>query len=53
MKHKTEVIDQEALHFRSTYEIKGDEDDYIIRVNLGSLSANIPLQLDEMKIPLR
>ncbi|WP_430788336.1 DUF4179 domain-containing protein [Virgibacillus flavescens] len=54
--HDIKVVDKEDLRFRSSFDIsKLDEfikEDYVVRVSLGSLSANIPVELEPVKISL-
>ncbi|MDP1421594.1 hypothetical protein Q8G35_25330 [Peribacillus simplex] len=56
MKHSIKVLDEKELRFRSTFDIGTvsdfSKDNYVIRVNLNSLSANIPLELESVKIDL-
>ncbi|MBK3494048.1 DUF4179 domain-containing protein [Viridibacillus sp. YIM B01967] len=56
MKHSIEVLDEDDLRFRSTFDIGTvsdfSKDNYVIRVNLDSLSSNIPVELDSVKIDL-
>lgn len=48
MKHSIKVIDEKELRFRSRFNIGTvsdfSKDNYVIRVNLDSLSANIPIE---------
>lgn len=52
--HSINVLDKENLRFRSTFDISDNfnPDDYVIRVNLGILSANMPVELEPIKINL-
>ncbi|EPD53693.1 hypothetical protein HMPREF1210_00516 [Paenisporosarcina sp. HGH0030] len=56
IKHSVEVINKDNLRFTSTFDISEIDDfnldDYVIRVNMGSLSANIPVELEKVKIDL-
>ncbi|MGP4107895.1 DUF4179 domain-containing protein [Virgibacillus sp. L01] len=56
IKHSVEVIDKNDLKFTSTYDISEindfSKDNYVIRVNMGSLSANIPVELEKVRIDL-
>ncbi|WP_404452929.1 DUF4179 domain-containing protein [Virgibacillus necropolis] len=54
IKHSVKVLDKDNLRFRSTFDISDNFniDDYVIRVNLGILSANMPLELKPVKINL-
>ncbi|WP_241494470.1 DUF4179 domain-containing protein [Bacillus coahuilensis] len=56
IKHSIEVIDKNELKFASTFDIRDindfSKDNYIIRVNMGSLSANIPVELEKVRIDL-
>ncbi|ATP40654.1 DUF4179 domain-containing protein [Solibacillus sp. R5-41] len=57
MKHTTEVLDEEKLRFRSTFEIGKVKSfnpiDYVLRVSLSTLSSNMPVELDSVKIDLQ
>ncbi|WP_102272081.1 DUF4179 domain-containing protein [Cytobacillus massiliigabonensis] len=56
IQHTVKTIDKDELRFRSTFDIRHLDgfhlNNYVIRVNLGSLSANIPVELDKIKIEL-
>ncbi|MEH7131318.1 DUF4179 domain-containing protein [Neobacillus drentensis] len=56
IKHSVETIDKDELRFRSTFDISELDDfnqsKYVLRVNIGSLSANIPVELEKVKINL-
>lgn len=56
MKHTIKTLDKKKLRFRSTFDISklGDfnPDKYVVRVNLGSLAINMPLELEPVKIDL-
>ncbi|MFU2018520.1 DUF4179 domain-containing protein [Peribacillus butanolivorans] len=56
MKHSIKVLDEKDLRFRSTFDIGTvsdfSKDNYVLRVNLSSLSMNIPLELESVKIDL-
>lgn len=56
IEHSITVLDEKTLRFRSTFDISTiknfNMEDYIIRVNLYTLSANIPLELEPVKIIL-
>ncbi|MCL6571649.1 MAG: DUF4179 domain-containing protein [Bacillus sp. (in: Bacteria)] len=57
MRHSVTVLDKEKLRYRSTFDLsKQDEfhsDKYLVRVNLDSLSANMPLELEPVKLGLK
>lgn len=54
--HAIEVLDKGKLRFRSTFNLSSLDDfsvsDYVIRVDLGYLSSNIPVELEPVKIDL-
>ncbi|MFE8696016.1 DUF4179 domain-containing protein [Cytobacillus sp. FJAT-53684] len=56
IQHTVKTIHKDELRFRSTFDIRKlndfDLNNYVIRVNMGSLSANIPVELDKVKIAL-
>ncbi|MDI2588541.1 DUF4179 domain-containing protein [Psychrobacillus sp. NEAU-3TGS] len=56
IKHSVEVINKDKLRFTSKFDISEIDDfnlnDYVIRVNMGSLSANIPVELEKIKIDI-
>ncbi len=56
MKHSVKVLDKEKLIFRSTIEFSNGknfgEDQYVVRVSLGDLSGNLPVELEPVKIQL-
>ena len=56
VKHSINVLDTNDLKFRSTIDIRTldnfNKGDYVIRVNLNSLSMNMPLELESVKIDL-
>lgn len=56
IKHSVEAINKNDLRFRSTFDISEINDfnlnDYVIRVNMGTLSANIPVELEKVRIDL-
>jgi hypothetical protein len=56
IKHSIKTIQKDELRFRSTFDISHLDDfnlnSYVMRVGLGSLSMNIPVELDEVKIDL-
>jgi len=56
IKHSVEVINKDSLRFRSTFDISKINDfnlnDYVIRINMGTLSSNIPVELEKVKIDL-
>ncbi|MFD2629658.1 DUF4179 domain-containing protein [Oceanobacillus kapialis] len=56
IKHTVEVKDKDNLRFSSTFDIsqiKGfNKDNYIVRVDMGTLSANIPVELEKVRIDL-
>lgn len=49
-------IIKDNLRFRVTFDISNINDfvldDYVIRINMGSLRSNIPFELDRVKIDL-
>ncbi|MEH7308338.1 DUF4179 domain-containing protein [Neobacillus drentensis] len=54
MKHTIKTLDKQKLRFRSTFDISNlgefHPDKYMVRVNLGSLAMNMPLELAPVKI---
>ncbi|KOP81292.1 DUF4179 domain-containing protein [Cytobacillus solani] len=54
MQHAVKTIHKDELRFRSTFDIRKLDgfnlNNYVIRVNLGSLRANIPVELDKVKM---
>lgn len=56
MKHSVKVLDKENLMFRSTFDVSSvnnfNEDKYVVRVSLGGLNANLPVELEAVKIEL-
>lgn len=56
IKHSIEVINKDELRFTSKFDISEigefNLNDYVIRVNMGSLSANIPVELEKVKIDI-
>ncbi|CAH2717353.1 hypothetical protein BACCIP111895_04545 [Neobacillus rhizosphaerae] len=54
--HSLETVNKDGLRFRSTFDISKLNDfslnNYVIRVNMGSLSSNIPVELDDVRIDL-
>jgi hypothetical protein len=56
IKHTIKTLDKKRLRFRSTFDISKlrdfNPDKYVVRVNLGSLAINMPLELDPVKIDL-
>lgn len=56
IEHKIKVLDKKSLRFRSTFNLKNlndfNPDDYVVRVRLGSLTSNLPLELDPVRIDL-
>ena len=56
IKHSVDVINKDNLCFRSTFDISKvndfDLNDYVIRINMGTLSSNIPVELEKVKIDL-
>ncbi|WP_226658876.1 DUF4179 domain-containing protein [Pseudalkalibacillus hwajinpoensis] len=56
LKHTVKVLDKEKLSFRSTFDVsklKGfNENNYVVRVSLGTLSSNLPVELEPVKIEL-
>lgn len=57
VKHSVEVINKDNLRFRSIFDISKirnfNLNDYVIRINMSSLSSNIPVELEEVKIDLK
>jgi hypothetical protein len=57
MNHTIKTLDKKKLRFSSTFDISklGDfnPDKYVVRVNLGSLAMNMPLELEPVKIDLK
>ncbi|UOR13716.1 DUF4179 domain-containing protein [Halobacillus amylolyticus] len=55
--HSIKVLSEGDLRFRSTFDLsslgKFNSNDYVIRVSLGTLSSNIPVKLEPVKIDLR
>jgi len=56
LKHSVEVTNKDDLTFTSSFDISTLDDfnlqDYVIRVNMGSLSTNIPVELEKVRIDL-
>ncbi|MBN8209598.1 DUF4179 domain-containing protein [Bacillus sp. NTK071] len=56
LKHSVEVLDKEKLIFRSTFDVSKvesfNEDNYVVRVSLGGLSGNLPVELEPVKVEL-
>ncbi|CAH0344640.1 DUF4179 domain-containing protein [Bacillus sp. CECT 9360] len=56
IKHSVETVKKDDLRFRSTFDISKLDDfsqsKYILRVNMGILSANIPVELEKVKIDI-
>ncbi|MFC4559598.1 DUF4179 domain-containing protein [Virgibacillus kekensis] len=56
IKHSVKVTNKKDLKFKSTFdisEINGfSKDNYVIRVNMGLLSTNIPVELEKVRINL-
>ncbi|MEK5232085.1 DUF4179 domain-containing protein [Lysinibacillus sp. FSL K6-0232] len=54
IKHTTKAIDKDNLRFSSTFNIgtvhNFSTDNYVLRVNFNALHANIPVELDAVKI---
>jgi hypothetical protein len=54
IKHSVKTLQKDELRFRSTFDISQLDDfdlkTYVMRVRLGSLSINIPVELDEVKV---
>ncbi len=57
MSHSVKVLDKGQLKFRSTFHVTSwfgfNPDNYVLRVNMGEISANIPVQLSPVKIELK
>jgi hypothetical protein len=57
MKHSVKVLDKEKLRYRSTFDLSNHDefhsDNYLVRVNLDTLSANMPLELEPVKLGLK
>ncbi|RDW17433.1 DUF4179 domain-containing protein [Oceanobacillus chungangensis] len=56
IKHSIEVINKDNLRFSSTFDISKINDfnlkDYVIRINIGTLSSNTPVEFEKVKIDL-
>ena len=56
IKHSVKTLQKEKLRFRSTFDISQLDDfdlnTYVMRVGIGSLSINIPVELDDVKLDL-
>ncbi|MGG4167012.1 DUF4179 domain-containing protein [Rossellomorea vietnamensis] len=56
IKHSVKTIQKDELRFRSTFDISHLDDfslnTYVLRAELGQLSSNIPVELDDVKIEL-
>jgi hypothetical protein len=56
IKHTIKVIDKEELRFRSTFDLseikKFSKDQFVLRVDLGHLAANMPVKLEPVRIEL-
>lgn len=56
IKHSVKTLQKDELRFRSTFDISQLDDfdlnTYVMRVRLVQLSANIPVELDEVKVDL-
>lgn len=56
MKHTVTVLDKDQLRFRSTSRaptfFRFNPDKYVVRVNLGEIGANMPIELDPITIHL-
>lgn len=56
IKHSIQVLNKDDLHFRSIFDISTEtgfnQDDYVVRINLNSLSSNMPVELEPVKIDL-
>jgi hypothetical protein len=54
IKHSVEVLDKEKMLFRSIFDISEiknfSAEDYVFRINLSSLSTNLPIKLDPINI---
>ncbi|MBM6616877.1 DUF4179 domain-containing protein [Bacillus suaedaesalsae] len=57
IEHTISVLDKKSLRFRSTFNLKDINDfnknDYVVRVSLGALSTNLPIELEPIKIDLK
>ncbi|MGG3564386.1 DUF4179 domain-containing protein [Neobacillus rhizosphaerae] len=57
LKHSIKVLDKGKLRFRSTFDLSGVKDfhadEFVVRVSMNSLSANMPFELNPIKIDLR
>lgn len=55
--HTVKVLDKDELRFRTIFDLSDAKDfhadQYVIRVNMNSLSSNLPLKLNPIKIDLR
>lgn len=56
IKHSIKVLNEDDLRFRSTFDIGTvsgfNKDNYVIRININSLSSNMPIELEPLKIDL-
>jgi Domain of unknown function (DUF4179)/Family of unknown function (DUF5643) len=56
IKHSVKTLQKDELRFRSTFDISQLDDfdlnTYVMRAGLGQLSANIPVELNEVKVDL-
>jgi len=54
LKHSVTALDKEALRFRSTFELPNNFtlEDYVLSVNMNSLSMNIPAPLEKVRVTL-
>ncbi|MCA1031271.1 DUF4179 domain-containing protein [Bacillus timonensis] len=57
LKHSVETLDKKKLRFRSTFDIsKFDDfkmDQFVLRVNLNSLSNSLPVELEKVRVNLK
>ncbi|WHY87242.1 DUF4179 domain-containing protein [Neobacillus novalis] len=55
--HTIKTLDKAKLRFRSTFDLSElnnfNPEDYVVRVRLGSMSANMPLEIEPVKIELQ
>ncbi|MGP4062946.1 DUF4179 domain-containing protein [Halobacillus sp. H74] len=55
--HSIKVLNEDDLQFSSTFDLSSlgefNSNDYVIRISLSNLSANIPVELDPVKFELK
>ncbi|GGB72268.1 DUF4179 domain-containing protein [Fictibacillus barbaricus] len=56
MKHSLEILNKEELRFRNTFDLSDAKNfklnDYVLRINMNSLSMNNPVELNRVKVNL-